>query len=382
METGGVFRIEALHGGHLRKSLVKGRDLRVPGAGAALFHGGVDGGGVCEALRSVAEQAFEDALMHAGEALRFQQRLHAEGEETLAQAQALFDLAGDNAQLLAFIAVQPFGDEVKAPRLMRPGDVALQTGERLLLHGARAGGEQYVTGQFGKFRRFIRIAARLLRQLPECLRRAEALNGGPGGVFPLAQIAQHGAQDGRRARILCAAERGHHRQMQLRRLFGLRAFEQGGDLGAALPGGEEFVVALHQPPQRRLRGQAHLLHPDGDEVGAERLAVQARVQQPIVLQRLIAEGTVDEEVAVRVLVQRPLDGEGVAPVQTQQAHVFRHEFLHAPVKLPLLILPEDHAPLVVFGEGGGKAPAQVEHDVIGVHGFPHFIFASTSANLA
>ena len=85
---------------------------------------------------------------------------------------------------------------------------------------------------------------------------------------------------------------------------------------------------------------------------------------------------------MRVLVQRPLDGEGVAPVQTQQAHVFRHEFLHAPVKLPLLILPEDHAPLVVFGEGGGKAPAQVEHDVIGVHGFPHFIFASTSANLA
>ena len=77
VETGGVFRIEALHGSHLRKSLVKGRDLRVPGAGAALFHGSVDGGGVCDALRSVAEQAFEDALMHAGEALRFQQRLHA-----------------------------------------------------------------------------------------------------------------------------------------------------------------------------------------------------------------------------------------------------------------------------------------------------------------
>ena len=174
MEARSMFGKESLHVGHLHHAVVESRHRVIPDTGAALFHGGRNGIGINDLMRHILHELFEDALIDAGEALSVCQFADLHLHKAVMQTQCFLDMPCDDIKPLLFIGVEPVRHQVKAPRLMRQGDIPFQTGQIVGIHGTGAGGHQDMTGQSAQVNIDLTVACCLCDHGPESILRAIA----------------------------------------------------------------------------------------------------------------------------------------------------------------------------------------------------------------
>ena len=120
--------------------------------------------------------------------------------------------------------------------------------------------------------------------------------------------------------------------------------------GHLVPAGlriEELPVLLEAAPERRRLGDAHLVHPHGDQIGAELLAVQLYIQQPVVLVGLIGEGTVHQIIAGGIVhSQQLLHIEVVGAGERNDLGPSQRDLIQFVHELLILIDPDDDPPLI------------------------------------
>ena len=154
--------------------------------------------------------------------------------------------------------------------------------------------------------------------------------------------------------------------LQLRR-FGRRGALRGNLIPARL-GLEELPVLLEGFPQSGRLRNLHLVHPHGDLIRPEFLAVKRHIQQPVVFLRIIGQRAIDQVVAGWVVRREQLLGiDVIAASQRQHFRIVEGEPLHMLVELPILVIPDDDPALIEFGQGSRKLAVQVLHDFVCVH---------------
>ena len=140
----------------------------------SLFHGGCNGIGINDLMRHILHELFEDALIDAGEALGVCQLADLHLHKAVMQTQCFLDMPCDDIQALLFIGVEPVRHQVKAPCLIRQGDILLQTSQIVGVHGTGAGGHQDMTGQCAQVNIDLAVACCLCNHGPESILRAIA----------------------------------------------------------------------------------------------------------------------------------------------------------------------------------------------------------------
>ena len=215
------------------------------------------------------------------------------------------------------------------------------------MHGTGGGGEQQVDDQPAQTAALsLAVSGALGHHDPERLIRPVAHKALIDAVRLHVQPGvEDSPEDRTRLQTAAAAERRHNCQVHLRGR---------GNAAAELLYGvapvfcsEEFPVPLYLVTDNRSSGQAHFVHPNGIEVGAELLAVQLHIDEPIVI--VLGEGArvVDKVVGGQVVLAELLfDGEGVAAGQCHNSDAIQGQIPDLILKLPFLIVPEDDSTLV------------------------------------
>ena len=368
VEPGGMLLAEALHIGDLKQSVIIVGKPGVPRAGSAPGHGVGDGIRVNDVVADVRHQAGQDQLIHAGKALDASQLLRVQSGKALGQKSLLLHRAGNLVQRIQFAAVQPLRDHIITVGLMGRGKPVFQPGQQVGAQRPGAGGQQQMNRQPAQIRRCGKEPVPLPGHGPE------RLGGVIGGEFLIDRVfllvqpaAQHSAENLVGLGFRDFTEDGHDRHVQLPRRDGRTA--QRGEPFTAVPVVEEGAAAFDCFPQGGGGGNAGFAHPDGNQISAELLAVQFDVQQPVVLQTVIADRGIDQKVAGHIIViQQLFDREGVAAGERNHSGVVRREVFQLVGKLPLLIIPEDDAAPVKHRQGRSKPAVQVLKDLVGVHG--------------
>ena len=176
---------------------------------------------------------------------------------------------------------------------------------------------------------------------------------------------QYGFDDGIRLGCLYAGKHSHNRHLQLRQFYW---DAQRRNLVPARLGIEKFAVFFETPAEIDGLRHAHFIHPDGNQVGAEFLAVKLDIQQPVVLLRFIGYRAVNQIIALGVvLVQQFFDSEMVASGQRNNLHAVNLNLVQFINKFPVLVLPYDNAPLVEFRQRLRKSSGEVLLYFFGVH---------------
>ena len=270
----------------------------------------------------------------------------------------------DGAELAAAHAVHPLGDEVETVRLKAlPAKLRYLAEGTLRQHAACSCDEEVQQQALEAAVLLLVVAGGLAHHRPED--GVEAV-GGEALVrlvrLALIAVLEDGAQDVAGVRALALREDGHHGEHHLRGRVAPRHHD--GELLAAYGRVEELAVFLEELPVLHLVRHLHLAHPHRDEVGAERVAHELQVEQPVVLLPLVGEGDVDEVVAREVIVREQLlREESIAARQHEYLGVLELDPRDFLAELPLGVLPEDDAPLVILPQGKVKAPVELLYDI-------------------
>ena len=263
--------------------------------------------------------------------------------------------------------MNPVGNKVKAIRLMGRGNQRLQAGEGVLTHRAGCGGEEQVRRQVAQIGIRIPVARSLPDHAPEGVGDIIAVKLLPDGVVLHVQPGlQHSLHNLIGLCFFDASQRGHNRHLQLRR-FGRRGALRGNLIPAPLCL-EELPVLLEGFPQGGRLRNLHLVHPHGDLIRPEFLAVKRHIQQPVVFLRIIGQRAIDQVVAGWVVRRQQLLGiEVIAASQLQHFGIVEGEPVDLLLELPILVIPDDNPAFVEFRQGSRKLAVQVLNDLVSVH---------------
>ena len=346
MEPCGVFLEEGLHLGNLQDAFIVVLHIVVPDTGTAFFHGLGDRVHVNNVVADLGHQLHEDNLVDAWEDLSLHQIGHLQLHEPLRELQLIFHVCRDLIYVLGILAVHPVGHEVIAIRLMRGRDEHLQTAKELLPH--RSGGcrQENMRGQLGEVGIHVLVSDALCHHAPECLVDAVVHELLIDRIAVLQKpCLQHGLDDGVRLGVLQACQCRHDGHLQLGRRS--RSDRLSGHL---VPTGlriEELPVLLEAAPERRRLGDAHLVHPHGDQISTEFLTVQLHVQQPVILVGLVGEGTVHQIVAGGIVHgQQLLHIEVVGAGERDDLGPAQRDLVQLVHELLILVDPDDNPALI------------------------------------
>lgn len=189
----------------------------------------------------------------------------------------------------------------------------------------------------------------------------------PDGVFLHVKASlQHRLHDLRRLRLLDIRQRGHDGHLQLSGLGGRGALRH--HLVPAALSLEELPVQLEGLPKGGRLRNLHLVHPHGDLIRPELLAVQFHVQQPIVLFCLIAERAIDQVAAGGVIhSQQFLGVEVVGACQLQDLRAGDGQGIDLILEFPVLVIPDNDSALIEFRQWCRELAVQVLNDLVSVH---------------
>ena len=189
----------------------------------------------------------------------------------------------------------------------------------------------------------------------------------PDGVFlHIKSSLQHSFHDLRRLRLLDIRQRGHDGHLQLGRLGGCRTLCH--HLVSTALGFEELSVHLESLPQGRRLRDLHLVHPHGDLIRPELLAIQLHIQQPVILFILIAERAIDQVAACGVVHrQQLLSIEVVGAGQLQDLRADNGQGIDLILELPVLVIPDDDPSFIEFRQGCRELAVQVLNYLVSVH---------------
>ncbi len=112
----------------------------------------------------------------------------------------------------------------------------------------------------------------------------------------------------------------------------------------------------------------HLVHPHGDLIRPELLAVQLHVQQPVVLFGLIGQRAIDQVAAGGVIHRQQLLGiEVVGTGQLQNLRAGDGQGIDLILELSVLVISHDDPALIEFRQGCRELAVQVLNDLVSVH---------------
>lgn len=234
---------------------------------------------------------------------------------------------------------------------------ALDAREALLVGADQCGRNQQVQAQPGRLTRAL-IAVGLPHRVPERVLPAVLFNGGERLVFLAVGHAQHGAHRlGQAARPHPAG--GAQHAVPKRPRVGIAFFER-----------HEPVSALAALEKRRDRPRevpvfagvfdVQLVEEHAPVVGAEFLAVQKHVLQPVILGLFKAHGAVQQDILSRELdLDLPPEGKHGVFAHDEHAGVVEGQLLDLVGEGALLVAPDDDSALVIFLERPAEARVQL-----------------------
>ena len=222
-------------------------------------------------------------------------------------------------------------------------------------------------GQLGEVGIHVLVSGALCHHAPECLVDAVVHELLIDRIAVLQKpCLQHGLDDGVRLGILQACQCRHNSHLQLGRRS--RSDRLSGHLVPAGLRIEELPVLLEAAPERRRLGDAHLVHPHGDQIGTELLTVQLHVQQPVILVGLIGEGTVHQIVAGGIVHgQQLLHIEVVGAGERDDLGPAQRDLIQFVHELLILVDPDDDPALIELRQRCRKPTVQVLYYLFGIH---------------
>ena len=139
----------------------------------------------------------------------------------------------------------------------------------------------------------------------------------------------------------------HHCQMQLCRIG--RCFGLCHDPCTAVFCIKKFAVMFYLFAHRKARYQPHFIHPDGNEVGTELLAVQFYIHEPVIIRSVKRQRIINQIIGSQVVMGEQLfHHESIASCQSNDFCIIQLNLIQLILKLPILVMPEDNAAVIIF----------------------------------
>ena len=211
------------------------------------------------------------------------------------------------------------------------------------------------------------IAGPLLHQLPESIH--EIITGKlliPRILFHIQAVGKDRFQQWRRLCLLTAKQYRHHGKHQLsgRR----RCSRKCRKACPILRQIEERPESLYTVAQCGRLRQVKFIHPHGNQIRPEFLAVKLYVQKPVRLQHLIGQRAIEQIIAVRIIhSQRLLHLEAVGTGQGEQLHPIHLNGIQLILKLAILVIPDNNPALIELLQWFRKPAVQILYDFFGIH---------------
>ena len=289
--------IEALLPGDLHRSVIIYGHAARPFERAAFLYSLFDLFGGNSAVCDTAVDLIQNAFVHAGEQLAFQQLGNLQLIEAVRQAEKILDLAAECIEFVLIHALQPFADGVIAVGRVRFGEPANQAGkEGRASQTPIKGGEQYVGSQIPQIAAVaVLIPGKAPDQLPESLAVAELFHLDQRGILRFFQFPGEDRPQDCGERVLCRPGeccRNVHMQLAGGMIAPAELFQFGHSLLIL----EELGVALNRLAQLDGVVRPQLVHSHGEQIRPKFFAVQLQIQQPVVPDICIADRVIDQEV--------------------------------------------------------------------------------------
>ena len=347
VEPGRVLHEEGLHIGNLKKTVIIAGHAVIPDHRAALLNGSLDHIHLNDVIADFLHQRCQDTLVDAWEHFRIHQILNGQLAEALWQPSFIFDVPGNFVELHVVLAMEPVRNKVIAIGLMRCRDKGIQSGQVILMHCPCRCGQQHMDRKSSKAGIIsFAVPGSLRNHDPKRLVRAIGQEALIDAVRIQIQSSMDNCLDNLvRLDVVAASKCGHNSKVHLRSR-GDAATEFLDSIPAILCP-EELPIMLHLITDNRRGWQAHLIHPDGIEIGTELLTVNLYVDQPVVI--ILHEGTgiVDKEVRCQaVLAKLLLDSKRIVAGQHNNFHTVQRQILQLVFKFPVFIVPEDDPALI------------------------------------
>ena len=366
METGSMGFEEGLHAGDLKKPLIVVPEILIPGTDAPLLHRFRDHDIINDMVPDLGHKLNQNHFIDTGENLRVQKIGDLQLHKALRELETCFHLRPNIPEGIRVLRADPIGNEVVAPRLMNNRNEGLQPGKMLLTHGTGRGRQKDMRRE--RFQIMLTLkAGPLLRQLPECIH--EIITGKlliPRILLRIQAVGKDRLQQRRRLCLIAAKQYRHHGKHQLARIHRRRRYHR--ETCPILLTIEERTEALHAAAQSGCLLKMQLIHPHGNQVRTELLAVELHVQKPVRLQRLIGQRTIEQIIAVGIIhSQRLLHLEAVGTGQGKQLRPIHLNGIQLIFKLTILVIPYDNSALIELRQRLRKPAVQILYDSFGIH---------------
>ena len=230
---------------------------------------------------------------------------------------------------------------------MRCRDKGIQSGQVILMHCPRCCGQQHVDSKSAKVGVITFAVPGSLRDHdPKRLVRAIGQEALVDAVRIQIQSGMNDRFDDLvRLNVVATSKRSHDSKVHLRSR-GDAATEFFDSITAILCP-EELPVMLHLIPNNRRSRQAHLIHPNRIKIGAELLAVNLHIDQPVIIILHKGTGIIDKEVRCQaVLAELLLDLKRIVASQNNNFYTLQRQILQLVFKFPVFIIPEDNPALI------------------------------------